>query len=143
MGLLALIYIFRVPLFQILTRLIRRTDVPDYNGAVTLFIAFVLVYLFCCMFENGDTRINGYMNLFFIACVCQSFSSVYSSGIRMGYYYMISLPFLLPLITQNIKDYKQREIVRFVVYCGFLVFGLNVLSSRTGWAMTNPYSFFW
>lgn len=142
-GVLALVFALRAPLFQMLVRLIGRSNSPDYNGAITLFLVFTLVYLFCSMFEADDTRMNGYMNLFYLACTCQAFSSVYSSAMRMGYYYMISLPILLPMAINNILEFRQRELVRLLVYTCFLSFGLYTLSSKTGWAMTNPYHFFW
>lgn len=142
-AILALVFVLRVPLFQVLVRLIGRSNSPDNNGAITLFLVFTLVYLFCSMFETEDKRMNGYMNLFYLACVCQAFSSVYSSAVRMGYYYMISLSVLLPLAIDNIVEYRQRELIRFIVYICFLSFGLYTLSSKTGWAMTNPYHFFW
>ena len=142
-AILALIFVLRVPLFQVLVRLIGRSNSPDYNGAITLFLVFTLVYLFCSMFETEDKRMNGYMNLFYLACVCQAFSGVYSSAMRMGYYYMISLSILLPMAIDNILEFRQRELVRLLVYVCFLAFGLYTLSSKTGWAMTNPYHFFW
>lgn len=142
-AVLALVFVFRVPLFQVLVRLMGRSTAPDYNGATTLFLVFTLVYLFCAMFETEDTRMNGYMNLFYLACVCQAFSGVYSSAMRMGYYYMISLSILLPMAIDNILEFRQRELVRLLLYVCFLAFGLYTLSSKTGWAMTNPYHFFW
>lgn len=142
-AVLAFVFAFRIPLFQILVRLIKRSNVPDYNGAINLFLIFTLIYLFCSMFEAKNKRMNGYMNLFYLACVCQAFSSVYSSAMRMGYYYMISLPILLPMAINNISECRQRELVRLLVYVCFMAFGLYTLSSKTGWAMSNPYHFFW
>lgn len=142
-AILGLVFLLRVPLFQALVRLIGRSDSPDYNGAINLFLVFTLVYLFCSLLETENKRMNGQMNLFYLACVCQAFSSVYSSALRMGYYYMLPLPFLLPMAVDNISEYKQREVVRLLVYVCFLTFGLYTLSSKTGWAMSNPYHFFW
>ena len=142
-GVLALVFVLRAQLFQVLVRLMGRSDTPDYNGASTLFLIFTLIYLFCSMYETADARMNGYMNLFYLACVFQTFSGVYSSAMRMGYYYMISIPILLPMAIDNILEFRQRELVRLLVYVCFLAFGLYTLSSKTGWAMTNPYHFFW
>lgn len=142
-GVLALVFVLRAPLFQVLVRLMGRSNTPDYNGAFTLFLIFTLIYLFCSMYETVDARMNGYMNLFYLACVFQTFSGVYSSAMRMGYYYMISLPILLPMAINNILEFRQRELVRLFVYVCFFSFALYTLSSKTGWAMTNPYHFFW
>lgn len=139
---LVFVFVFRAPLFQILARLIKRSDPPDNNGAITLFVVFTLVYLFCSLLEKDDQKINGYMNIFFLACACQAFSSVYSSAVRMGYYFMLSLPILLPMVSDSIAEFRQREIIRLLIYICFLLFGLYTLSMKGGWAMTNPYRFF-
>ena len=108
-----------------------------------LFLIFVCIYLFCSLFEKNNEKINGYMNIYFIACVCQAFSGVYSSAIRMGYYFMTALPFLLPQAINNIEDFRQRQIFKFLIHGCFLSFGLYTLSSKGSWAMSNPYHFFW
>lgn len=143
LGLLMFVFVFRAPLFQLFVRLIGRNDSPDYNGAITLFLVFSAIYLFCTLLEVDDDRVNGYMNVFFIACVCQAISGVYSSAMRMGYYYMISLPLLLPSVIDDITEFRQRELVRLAVYACFLSFGLYTLSAKGGWALSNPYHFFW
>lgn len=140
---LALVFLLKDSLFQVLVRLMGRSTMPDYNGAITLFFVFTLIYIFCSVLETKDERTNGYMNLFYLACICQAFSSVYSSAIRMGYYYMFSIPILLPLAIDNIPKYSQRELIRILVYICFLGFGLYTLSLENSWAMSNPYYFFW
>ena len=140
---LALVFVFKDALFQVLVGLIGRSTMPDYNGAITLFIVFTLIYLFCSVLEVKSKRINGYMNIFYLACICQAFSSVYSSAMRMGYYFMFSLAILLPLCIDNIPKYSQRELIRLLVYICFLGFSLYVLSLEDSWAMSNPYYFFW
>lgn len=140
---LVIVFLFRVPLFRIAARVLGKNSVADQNGAITLFLIFVCIYLFCSLLEKSNEKTDGYLNIFFIACVCQAFSGVYSSAIRMGYYFMITLPLLLPQVINNIDDFRQRQIIRFLVYGCFLSFGLYTLSTKGGWALSNPYHFFW
>ncbi len=143
LGILVIVFLFRTPLFRIAVRVLGKNTVADQNGAINLFLIFVCIYLFCSLFEKNNEKINGYMNIYFIACVCQAFSGVYSSAIRMGYYFMTALPFLLPQAINNIEDFRQRQIFKFLIHGCFLSFGLYTLSSKGSWAMSNPYHFFW
>ena len=82
------------------------------------------------------------MNIFYIACVCQACGGVYSAATRLGYYYTMVLPLLLPLLISKISIIRDRIIVKIVCFICFLIFGLYTLATNS-WAMANPYIWFW
>lgn len=156
---LPVVFLLRYPLFHVVSSVFKQNAVPDNNSAVTLFIVFSLIYVFAIVFKDGaNGKEVGYRNIFYVACVIQAFGSVYSTAIRVGYYFMIYLALLLPeIITHKtlipefiahktlIKKYEHinfNAIMYVVVFICFAVFGLYALS-KSSWALTNPYHFFW
>lgn len=144
-----LVYVLRFPLFQLLSRLVKDDAQPDKNNAIVLFLVFFLIYLFCTLFAHYEDREEqGWCNLFLLACLCQAFGGVYSTAVRMGWYFMPYLTLLLPRIIINtekeqISRTQKDSLVMYVAICVcFGVFGLYSLSKGT-WAMSNPYYFFW
>lgn len=143
------VYVLRFPLFRILSRLFKENAQADYNSAITLFLVLCLVYLFCTLFAHYEDREEqGWCNLFLLACLCQAFGGVYSTAMRVGWYFMPYLALLLPRIIQNTErerwncDQKNGMIMYLVILACFGAFGLYSLSRGT-WAMANPYYFFW
>lgn len=142
-------YVFRYPLFQMLSRLFKEDAQMDYNNAITLFLVFWAVYAFTVLFskENGRDE-NGWRNLFLLACVCQSFAGVYSTAMRIGYYFMPYIAVLLPKIIANTKlehgNYKRESelIMYLMIFVCFMAFGLHSIANGS-WAMSNPHMFFW
>lgn len=144
------VYVFRVPLFEILSRILKRNAQIEDTGAITLFIIFCLIYVFAVAFGHEEDREEtGLRNLFLLACLCQAFGSVYNTAIRVGYYFMVYLALLLPRIITNLHGRSESVLAkdnRRMMYLGisvcFVAFGLWQLS-RVSWAMSNPYWFFW
>lgn len=145
---LPLVFLFRNPLFGILSKLLKDNAVPDNNSAVTLFIVFTAVYIFTIIYSNkDDVHEEGLKNLFWLACVCLAFGGVYSIAIRVGYYFMIYLVLLLPKTVPNINlkandDNNTETVFYIIIMICFAVFGLYSIRNGT-WAMSYPYSFFW
>lgn len=133
-------YILRYPLFDILSKLFKENAIADNNSAVTLFLVFVSIYVYTLIFGENTPEVNGYRNIFYVACLCQSFGGVYSTAIRVGYYFMIPLMLLLPEILY--RKTKQNIIMASVIGLCFIAFGLYSFS-RGSWAMTNPWIPFW
>ena len=145
-GLLPLIWLIKYPLFAVLSKLFTNNAVPDNNGAVTLFIVFSLIYVFCVLCGNRDNaQTNGLTNLFFVACAVQAMGGMYSTVIRVGYYFIIYLILLLPAVLFDIKkrmNGRQYIVIRILIYICFIIYGLYTIRNG-GWAETYPYSFFW
>ncbi len=141
--LIPIVYIFRYPLFNILSTLFKESAVAYDTGAVTLLIVFSLVYIFCMLFmDHGNVEHNGYMNLFMCACLCQVFGNIYDTAMRVGYYFMIVLVLLLPKIIYGMKLYTNRTVSKLAVNACFVAYGLSSIYSST-WAMAYPHIFFW
>lgn len=144
------VYLLRSPLFSVLSRLFKDDAVPDNNSAITLFIIFCVIYAFNAVYsDKNDVHGEGLMNLFWLACFCQAFGGVYSTAIRVGYYFMIYLILLLPKTLSSIKNNaddnrKTYAVFTMIIFVCFSAFGLySIYASKASWAMANPYHFFW
>ena len=136
------VYLLRRPLFRIVGSLFSSYSASSAGG-FALFLIFCAMYLFCCVFmDHSDERVNGLANLFFCACICQTFGTISSLAIRVGYYYIMSLILLLPGVLKQMKKPGERRILEGIILLCFIYQGLNMLRS-TGWAMAYPYCPFW
>ena len=154
---LPIVFVFRAPLFNLLASILGENNTGIQTNAFMLYAFFVLIYIFCLLFEDRENREQiGYRNLFYAACICQAFSSVSNVAMRVGYYFMIYLVLLFPevILTKNdqklemqkgkttVKSYNDAIIMYIAVVVFFTCWGLYSLSNST-WAETNPHSFFW
>lgn len=140
--LIALTFIFRKQLFVVLSKILKPEASTEDNGAFALFAVFVMIYVYCFVFAKNDKTINGLLNIFLFACLAQAFGGIYSTAMRVGYYFMTSLILLLPSVVKNIEDYKTKFLSYLFISVAFIVFGLWSLYN-SGWAMAYPYYFFW
>jgi len=137
-----LLYIFRHPLFQILSRLLKANASVDNNNAIVLFLVFYLVYIFCCIFSGESKDTAGLKNLFFVACCIQALAGVNSTVMRVGYYFMNSLILLLPMVTGRMRNRSNARILNTIIGVCFILFGLYSIY-RSSWAEAYPYQWFW
>lgn len=138
-----IIYLIKKPLFLFLAHIVKSEFSLEQTGALTLFVVFVFIYLFCAVFaQDEDIESTGFLNVFILACVCQAFGSIHSLAMRAGYYYMLPLVLALPNIVHRINSRNSMLISFYLVQGVFLIYGLYSFS-KPGWAMTNPYFFYW
>lgn len=136
-------YVFRNPLFSVLSRLVKSNAVAGNTGAITLFLVFLGIYLFCSIFIPEDDEIaNGFLNVFLLACCCQAFSSIFSTAMRIGYYYMIGGIIALPNVVMCMKNRNSRMISALIIESIFVIYGLYAIYTST-WPRAYPYHFFW
>lgn len=135
-------FLWRYPLFQLLSKLLAEDAAVDHNNAITLFLVFYAVYLFCCIFSGEQQDIAGLKNLFLVACCIQALAGVNAIVIRAGYYYMNSLIFLLPTITGRMKNRENARILNCLMHICFMLFGLYAVYTSS-WAAAYPYKWFW
>lgn len=139
---LGVVYIFRYPIFYIVGRLFKENPTADNNGAITLFLVFTLIYIFDMLYLDRSDEENGLLNIFYIACCAQAIGGVYSTVIRVGYYFMTSLILLLPLIIQRVEKRQDALFLKIVIGICFVLFG--IYSIRNGsWAESFPYYWMW
>ncbi len=143
LALLPIIYLFRYPLFSLLSRLFKDDAIPVDTGAIGLLLLFVAIYLFCFMFASEEKQDNGFLNLFYFSCVCQVFAGIYSVAMRVGYYFMMFAIFLIPKTIEYLtKDENEKLTFKFIISIAFVIFGLYMLYS-SAFAQAYPYIFFW
>ncbi len=137
-----IVYIFRNPLFTLLSSIFKDDAIADNNNSITLLLVFSLVYIFCIVYNDHSEEQNGLANLFLMACICQVFGGVYNTAIRVGYYFMIALVLLLPSTLKNMTSrYNKNTFSTATIMC-FTLFGLYSIYAST-WARACPYYFFW
>lgn len=152
-AVLPVVYIFRTPLFNLLSGIFKEDAVAKENGALTLFLVFVLIYIFLLLIGNQENKmVNGCINLFFMACICQAFGGIYATAMRVGYYFMIYACIAIPEAIEDkdggaikLND-RQKIVVKFLIFVAFFAFSAYSLYSAKNevtWYETNPYRFFW
>lgn len=141
-ALIPLVYVLRRPLFIVFSKIFKDNAAISNTGAFTLFFVFTLVYIFCILYSNGSEEQTGLLNLFLMACICQAFGGVYHVAMRVGYYFMISLVLLLPLVLKDMDEKTDKPIFSAIITTCFALFGLYSIYTST-WACAYPYIFFW
>ena len=142
-GILPIIYLGRNWLFSILSKLFKDDAVANDTGALTLLLVFVGIYVFCILFSsNNDREYNWYMNMFYIACVCQIFGGIFDTAMIVGYYFMLALVLLLPKLISDMKVKSNELLSQIGVNIAFGAYAIYSIYTST-WAMAYPHHFFW
>ncbi|HBF15031.1 MAG TPA: hypothetical protein DDW30_05005 [Clostridiales bacterium] len=140
---LAGIFFGRYQLFNLAMKLLGKTNVPEETGAYRLMLVFWMIYLFCVvLWDKEDELSGGFLNIFYFACICQSFSSVNSIAERLGYYFMVALVIALPNIVTRVQNLKFRMLLKYSICSAFVAFGLYSFYTCY-WSQSYPYHFFW
>lgn len=154
LAFIPVVFVFKEPLFLILSKLFTENAEMEETGALTLFLVFILIYVFLivfndtCEFKNADDeKQNGMINLFYAACICQAFGGIYNTAVRVGYYFMFYMVIAIPNTMENFKHLRVKynsyyTIVMTVIGAIFVFYGLHTFAHGT-WSRTNPYIFFW
>ena len=136
-------YVLRENLMVLLSRLLGLHVVLDNNGSFMLFLLFSLIYVIgFWMSDDQKSEQNGFLNIFFLACLVQAFSGIYNIATRMGYYFTLALIFFLPSLVGNAKESNERTAARWTVIIAFVTIGLYFIYVTT-WSISYPYYFFW
>ena len=139
---LGVIYVLRYQIFYLTAHLIKDDASVYESNSIVLYLVFTFIYIVCFMFCNDDEKTNGYMNLFYIACAVQSLAGVHNLAMRIGYYFMVFLVILLPLIINQQQNANNKKILAFGIALCFLLYGYRSIESST-FAQAAPYYFFW
>lgn len=138
------VFVFKKPLFLYLYRILKdKEQVVEENGAITLFLVFVGIYLFCnCFLNENDKIASGFLNIFLVACCCQAFGGIYMLAQRVGFYFMIPITISLSNTVDSIDDNKTKTVFKLFIAFIFIAYGLYAIKTST-WARAFPYHFFW
>ena len=140
---IAVALVFNKPIFRILTMLMKENVSISSNYSIVLLVVFSLMYVFCLIFINQeDEKTQGYLNIFYIACLVQCMAPLHTLAMRIGYYFMISLVVVLPNVIEQMSEARFRMVAKTFIPIIFVIYGLAQFASSS-WAMSNPYHFFW
>lgn len=148
---LVLCFVFNQQIFGALTLILGRYTEYDTEitstGAYTMLILFgaFVAFSFLVPDENKmDAELIGLRNFLLLAFAVQMFAPLHTLAMRMGYYYMIFVPLLLPKIIEcRSKRWNQVAILgRHVMVIFFLLY-FFVSASGGGGLKVFPYHFFW
>lgn len=145
LGILAMVFLLRMPLFMVLSRIVANNAEIVTSNAINLFMILTFLYIICVSFGNSeDENMRGLRNIFWLACASQAFGGVNNLAGRVSWYFMPTIIILLPnLITDMLI--KEKTIRKPVIYLlGILagVIGLKFLKSDMV-ALAYPYVPFW
>lgn len=123
-------YILRVPLFMLLSKIIRSSVDIDNNGAVNYLLLLTGIYMLCVLFgDEHNSESCGLRNLFLLGCFSQAFAGVYSTAGRVTWFFLPVLIILIPNLLEELKI-KERQIVKpisWVIGVLAIVLGLYYL----------------
>lgn len=115
-GMLALIYALKTPLFTLFSKLLKDSALVDNNGAINYFLFLTAVYTLCASFCNEEDReICGLRNLLWLGCASQAFGGLFSTAGRITWYFLPSLLVLVPNLLQDIRV-KEKQLPVLVTW---------------------------
>lgn len=150
--LLALCFVFNRQIFGSLTLILEKYTKYDgaieSTGAYTMLVLFGMFLVFSFLIPDErklDKETTGLRNFLLLTFALQMFAPLHTTAMRMGYYYMIYVPLLLPKIIEvRSKRWNQVAILgRHVMVAFFLVYFFLNASSGNGGLNVFPYHFFW
>lgn len=146
---MTLFFIFNKSVFAFLTAFI--ADLfeggPHETGAYTMLILFIIfsVYSFVIPDESKlDSNTIGMRNFLLLATVIQMFAPLHSLAMRMGYYYIIFIPVLIPKIIKSSSPQMKQvvELSKYVMVVFFVAY-FFINAPKANSLDTFPYRFFW
>lgn len=148
---LVCLFVFNKPIFLKLERFIQLYTKYDgkiqETGAYSMLILFILFAVFAFIIPNEkiiDAETVGLRNFLLLVLVVQMFAPLHTLAMRLGYYYIIFIPLLLPrIISHSSARYKQVAVIaRYVMIAFFSVYFFISLSGSNN-LNVYPYHFFW
>ena len=149
---LGFIFAFNRQIFGILGLILERYT--EFEGSIQLTGAYSMIFLFAifaafCYLIPDETRLDketiGLRNFLWLALAVQMFAPLNALAMRMGYYYIIFIPVLIPkIISFRSERWGQVAVLaRYMMLVFFLVyFFWNAYTSESS-LNVFPYHFFW
>ena len=123
--LIGVLYVFRLPVFQFLIKLLGNEYIERYSagikatGAYSVTLLLVLLLLFSYLVTDTqklDKDTIGLRNILFFSVIIQIFSGVHTLAMRMNYYYLIFIPLLISKIIDR-GQIKYRILLQLSLIC--------------------------
>ena len=122
---IALVYVFRVPIFEWISVFFNdfySSDIKE-TGAVLVFVLLLGFLLLSYIFADNsklDKETIGLRNLLFLCTLLQIFSGINPIAMRMNYYFLIFVPLLIPRILNSTTEKNKK--VALVIYLIMITF---------------------
>ena len=112
--------------------------IPAYNLLILLLIFFIFTFIV----KKPSKELLNYRMASFLAVMCQSLGTISASATRIGYYFFIFIPLLLP---QTIAESNLKKEYRIFITIGLVLFMIFFFfyTNGNGYLNVIPYSFFW
>ena len=146
---MVLIFVFNKPIFDALQGII-----SDYEGvgnaetgSFTMLFLLIAFSVFSFIIPNDselDSDTIGMRNFLLMATVVQMFVPLNIFVMRMGYYYMIFLPLVIPKVIRNTSiRWRQFAIAFHYIFLAFFTIRFFVSAPSMNALHIFPYTFFW
>lgn len=149
---MAVIFIFNEQIFTFLGLFLELytefSGEIQYTGAYVMIVLFAIFTVFSYLIPDEkllDAETIGLRNFMLLSLVIQMFAPLNALAMRMGYYYIIFIPLLIPkIIACRSKRWNQVALLaRHVMVIFFAVyFFYNAMTSDSN-LHVFPYHFFW
>jgi hypothetical protein len=149
---LVTVFQFNERIFTMLGLLLERytefAGTIEETGAYTMIILFSLFVMFSYVIPDErrlDDETIGLRNFLLLSLVVQLFAPLNSLAMRMGYYYTIFIPLLLPkIIACRSRRWDQVAVfARHAMVVVFLIYFFVIKVNNEGNLNVFPYHFFW
>lgn len=145
----AAIYVYNRPIFAFLTAFISDFyEESIYDTGAGRMLALLMIF---CIFSfvipderKMDEDLIGQRNFLLLATAVQMFAPLNSLAMRMGYYYLIFIPLLIPRIIQNTSA-RWRQVAELSKHIMIVYFIANffITAPENNTLQMFPYRFFW
>jgi len=144
-GILAIIYAMKEPLFWIFARIVHSNPQIYRTNSVNLFLLLMGIYMLgVALVKVEDVETRGYLNIFWLACAAQSFAGVHNLAGRITWYFMPALIVIVPnmLSGMNIREKHLLKPASCVMGMLAIIMGLYYFRNNS-MALAYPYVPFW
>ena len=142
------IYIFNRQIFSWVKVLF--SDVFDIKlhstGAYMMLVLFLIFTVISFLFPSkdcDDKDLFGLRNYMILALVIQMFASLHPLAMRMGYYFTIFIPILIPKVIKSSVRWRQIAYVSAVIMSGFFIVYFFINTPSHNALGLYPYHFYW
>lgn len=117
------------------------------DASSLVFFVFFLIYVFFVIItkiKKTNDRIEGLLNVLFLACCCLAFQGVTPVAARLGVYYLIFMVILVPEVVSVIDDRLPRALLYMLLVAVFMGYGLyRLYIGGESFAISYPFYWFW